>query len=72
MIKWVAELQEYSFTFLVESSTWASLANLLTYKDSPILVKCVEEQLNKIEEKVLENAYTMLLERFKKGVSLSR
>ena len=47
---------------MVESSTRASLADLLTYKDSPVLVKSVEEKLSKIEEKVLENAHTMLFD----------
>ncbi|MCO5586842.1 hypothetical protein L7F22_040787 [Adiantum nelumboides] len=38
-MKWVIELQEFQFTFLVEESTRATLADLLTYKETPILVK---------------------------------
>ena len=37
--KWVIELQEFDFSFLVEDSTRATLANLLTYKENPLLVK---------------------------------
>ena len=35
--KWVIELQEFEFTFLVEESNRATLADLLTYKSSPTL-----------------------------------
>ena len=56
MIKWVTELQEYSFTFLVEKSTRASLADLLTYKEGPILVKEVDDHMVPVEEKMLDNA----------------
>ncbi|MCO5560944.1 hypothetical protein L7F22_014564 [Adiantum nelumboides] len=37
--KWVTELQEFEFSFLVENSTRATLADLLTYKENPLLVK---------------------------------
>ena len=37
--KWVIELQEFEFSFLVEDSTRATLEDLLTYKESPCLVK---------------------------------
>ena len=37
--KWVIELQEFEFTFLVEESNGATLADFLTYKSSPTLVK---------------------------------
>ena len=46
--KWVIELQKFEFSFLVEESTRATLADLLTYKDSPILVK--EEAVKKVVE----------------------
>ena len=39
MMKWVIELQEFTFSFLVEESTRATLADLLTYKHSPLLIK---------------------------------
>ena len=37
--KWVVELQVFSFSFLVEESTRATLADLLSYKESPLLIK---------------------------------
>ncbi|MCO5548625.1 hypothetical protein L7F22_002085 [Adiantum nelumboides] len=54
--KWVIELQEFEFSFLVEESTRATLADLLTYKESPLLIK--EEVIKKVEEdaKELNNA----------------
>ena len=39
IMQWVGELQEFQFSFLVEESTRATLANLLTYKKSPLLIK---------------------------------
>ncbi|MCO5558740.1 hypothetical protein L7F22_012326 [Adiantum nelumboides] len=52
MKKWVIELQEFEFSFLVEESTRATLADLLTYKESPLLIK--EEVIKKVEEDVKE------------------
>ena len=37
--KWVIELQVFEFSFLVEDSTRATLVDLLTYKENPLLVK---------------------------------
>lgn len=37
--RWVIELKEFQFTFLVEEITKATLGDLLTYKESPFLVK---------------------------------
>ena len=37
MMRWLVELQEFDFSFLVEATSRATLANLLTYKDGPIL-----------------------------------
>ena len=48
--KWVIELQEFEFTFLVEESNRATLADLLTYKSSPTLVK--EEVVRRVFEEV--------------------
>ena len=39
IMKWVIELQEFQFSFLIEESTHATLADLLTYKSSPLLIK---------------------------------
>ena len=50
--KWVIELQEFEFSFLVEESTRATLADLLTYKESPVLIK--EEVVKKASEAVKE------------------
>ena len=44
--KWVIELQEFEFSFLVEQSTRATLANLLTYKETPFVIK--EEMVKKV------------------------
>ena len=48
--KWVIELQDFEFTFLVEESNRATLADLLTYKSSPTLVK--EEVVRRVFEEV--------------------
>ena len=37
--KWVIELQEFEFSFLVKDSTRTTLEDLLTYKENPLLVK---------------------------------
>ncbi|MCO5552989.1 hypothetical protein L7F22_006509 [Adiantum nelumboides] len=49
----LSELElEFEFSFLVEESTRATLADLLTYKESPLLIK--EEVIKKVEEDVKE------------------
>ncbi|MCO5601338.1 hypothetical protein L7F22_055458 [Adiantum nelumboides] len=60
--KWVIELHEFEFSFLVEESTRATLANLLTYKESPLLIK--EEVIKKVEEDVkeLNNAHILFFD----------
>ena len=50
--KYVIELQEFEFSFLVEESTRATLADLLTYKENPLLVR--EDIVKKVVEKVSE------------------
>ena len=50
--KWVIELQEFEFSFLVKESTRATLADLLTYKENPLLIK--EEVVKKVAENVKE------------------
>ena len=42
------ELQEFSFSFLVEESTRATLVDLLTYKEIPLPIK--EEVVKKPQE----------------------
>ena len=61
-MKWIAKLQEYRFSFLVEESTRATLADLLTYKESPLLIK--EEEVKKPKEDVVEvkNAYHLFFD----------
>ena len=44
------KLQEFEFSFLVEDSTRATLADLLTYKENPLLVK--EESVQKVKSVV--------------------
>ena len=50
--KHVIELQEFEFSFLVEESTRATLAYLLTYKESPLLVR--EDIVKEMVKSVLE------------------
>ena len=52
MHKYVIELQEFEFSFLVEESTRATLADLLTYKENPLLVRA--DIVKKVVEKVSE------------------
>ena len=60
--KYVIELQEFEFSFLVEESTRATLADLLTYKENPLLVR--EDIVKKVVEKVLEisNAHVLFFD----------
>ena len=60
--KWVIELQEFEISFLVEESTRATLANLLTYKENPLLVK--EETIIKVAENIkeLNNAHVLFFD----------
>ncbi|MCO5595840.1 hypothetical protein L7F22_049891 [Adiantum nelumboides] len=62
MKKWVIELQEFEFSFLVEESFRATLADLLTYKESPLLIK--KEVIKKVEEDVkeLNNAHILFFD----------
>lgn len=60
--RWVIELQEFEFSFLVEESTRATLADLLTYKESPLVIK--EEEVKKVIESASEvkNAHVLLFD----------
>ena len=55
--KWVIELQEFEFSFLVEDSTRATLADLLTHKENPLLVK--EEVVKRVVKKHHRSAMHM-------------
>ena len=57
--KWVIELQEFEFSFLVEESTRATLADLLTYKENPVLIK--EDKVKKAAEDVKEVSHAHVL-----------
>ena len=59
MMRWIVELQEFQFSFLIEESTRATLAYLLTYRQSPLLIK--ENALKKPDENVpdLQDAYIL-------------
>ena len=48
--KWIYELQEFSFTFITESTTRASLADLLTSKE--------EEEETNVKEELCEELET--------------
>lgn len=72
MVRWITELQEYTFTFLVENSTKATLADLLTYKDTPILVKEVEDHTEKVQEKGLEDSFTLFFDgSYRKSMAIT-
>ena len=59
--KWVIELQEFEFSFLVEDSTRATLADLLTYKENPLLVK--EDSVRKVESVTeISNAHVLFFD----------
>ena len=62
MKKWVIELQEFEFSFLVEESTRATFADLLTYKESPLVIK--EETVEKACENVseIQNAHVLFFD----------
>ncbi|MCO5548767.1 hypothetical protein L7F22_002229 [Adiantum nelumboides] len=62
--KWVLELQEYEYTFIVEDSTRASLADVLTYKvkEKKITPKA-QGKLDFSPQGELEDAYTLLFDR---------
>ncbi|MCO5552923.1 hypothetical protein L7F22_006442 [Adiantum nelumboides] len=61
--KWVLELQEYEYTFIVENSTRASLADVLTYKvkEKKITPKA-QGKLDFSPLGELEDAYTLLFD----------
>ncbi|MCO5570992.1 hypothetical protein L7F22_024723 [Adiantum nelumboides] len=61
--KWVLELQEYDYTFIVEDSTRASLADVLTYKvkEKKITPKA-QVKLDLSPQGELEDAYTLLFD----------
>ena len=62
VMRWVVELQEFTFSFLVEESTRATLADLLTYKESPLLLK-EETVKNPIEDVVeIRNAHLLFFD----------
>ncbi|MCO5593274.1 hypothetical protein L7F22_047282 [Adiantum nelumboides] len=61
--KWVLELQEYEYTFIVEDITMASLADVLTYKvkEKKITPKA-QVKLDFSPQGELEDAYTLLFD----------
>ncbi|MCO5570524.1 hypothetical protein L7F22_024247 [Adiantum nelumboides] len=61
--KWVLELQEYEYTFIVEDSTRVSLADVLTYKvkEKKITPKA-QVKLDLSPQGELEDAYTLLFD----------
>ncbi|MCO5573295.1 hypothetical protein L7F22_027064 [Adiantum nelumboides] len=61
--KWVLELQEYEYTFIVEDSTRASLADVLTYKvkEKKITPKA-QGKLDFSPQGEIEDAYTLFFD----------
>ncbi|MCO5576167.1 hypothetical protein L7F22_029975 [Adiantum nelumboides] len=62
LMKFIVELQEFQFSFLVEESTKSTLADLLTYKEAPLLVK--EDTLKKqhMEAPDIDNAFLLFFD----------
>lgn len=63
MMRWVIELQEFQYTFLVQESTRATLADLLTYKERiQMLIK--ESEIKKPPEEMpgINNAYLLFFD----------
>ncbi|MCO5595577.1 hypothetical protein L7F22_049622 [Adiantum nelumboides] len=61
--KWVLELQEYEFTFIVEDSTRASLADVLTYKVKEMKINPkAQGKLDPSPQGKLEDTYTLLFD----------
>ncbi|MCO5599494.1 hypothetical protein L7F22_053598 [Adiantum nelumboides] len=61
--KWILELQEYEYTFIVEDSTRVSLADVLTYKvkEKKITPKA-QGKLDPSPQGELEDAYTLFFD----------
>ena len=57
--KWVLELQEYDYSFIVEDSTRASLADVLTYKVREKKVTKAKEEKIYLPQEDLEEAHTL-------------
>ena len=62
VMRWVAELQEFQFSFLVEESTRATLADLLTYKKSPLLIKETIMKKPTSSSPDLDNAFVLFFD----------
>ncbi|MCO5548812.1 hypothetical protein L7F22_002274 [Adiantum nelumboides] len=62
LMKFIVELHKFQFSFLVEESTRSTLADLLTYKEDPILVK--EDTLKKqhMEALDIDNAFLLFFD----------
>lgn len=62
VMRWVIELHEFQFIFLVEESTRATLADLLTYKGSPLLIKESEIKKPQVEPPEIDNAFLLFFD----------
>ena len=63
VMKWVIEIREFSFTFLVEESTRATLADLLIYKQSLLLIKeTTIAEAKMVESQDLEKSFTLFFD----------
>ena len=61
-IKWVTELQEFQYGFLVEESTRATLANILTYREQPTCIKEKDLPISKEESIEIDNAFVLFFD----------
>lgn len=75
--KWVLELQDFYHTFMVEDSTRASLANVLTYREreKKISPKFFLHEESKKTNSPFEDAFTLFFDgasKFTKGIGCMR
>ncbi|MCO5591203.1 hypothetical protein L7F22_045184 [Adiantum nelumboides] len=67
--KWMMELQEYEYTFKVEDSARAQLADLLTYRAHEKKIEIPKVKVPPPPPKVIPNAYTLSFDgAFRRGV----
>ncbi|KAH7295136.1 hypothetical protein KP509_27G034000 [Ceratopteris richardii] len=60
--KWVLELQEYKYTFVVDESTRVTLADILTHRKWERKISNERERGATLHEEDIEDAYTILFD----------
>ncbi|MCO5566817.1 hypothetical protein L7F22_020498 [Adiantum nelumboides] len=62
LMKFIVELQEFQFSFLVEESTRSTLTDFLTYKEAPLLVKKDTLKKQHMEAPDIDNAFLLFFD----------